>query len=265
MTEWLLDYDGAALTLRVPEGAAETLPYSAFYKLSLRRYIAKQEGVLFTGKPALTHLDFQRVIALCEKECARQGGALTVSPALAEYIQGRGNYLAQRFRLGVEIKNREEKLLPRFREYQSIVNAAMALAAQSVYLTALTGTPVPNSYLDLFPNEYDEFFGFSDVLLRHPTPAEMETVNKRLQPFFCRTTKEHLEVPPALPDRILTCPASVEENRLLDLLVQKCRGNKLALFLQILQLESNPRLCSKSWISGISSTCWTAAARRSGG
>ena len=98
-----------------------------------------------------------------------------------------------------------------------------------------------------------------------PTPAEMETVNKRLQPFFCRTTTEHLEVPPALPDRILTCPASVEENRLLDLLVQKCRGNKLALFLQILQLESNPRLCSKSWISGISSTCWTAAARRSGG
>lgn len=400
MTEWLLDYDGAALTLRVPEDAAETLPYSAFYKLSLRRYIAKQEGGLFTGKPALTHLDFQRVIALCEKECARQGGALTVSPALAGYIQDRGNCLAQRFRLGVEIKNREEKLLPRFREYQSIVNAAMArplrerqmwdsffmcamkrsanfsvpgsgktasvlgvyaclksrglirrlvvvcpknafgswmdefflcftgkeslralnlhapglsstagrraalrfdagnanlilvnyetlggvledliplvqsqallvfdevhkvkkvggeyaaaalaLAEQSDYLTALTGTPIPNSYLDLYnllhillPNEYNEFFGFSDMLLRHPTPAEVETVNKRLQPFFCRTTKEQLEVPPALPDKLLICPAGGEENRLLELLVQKYRGNKLALFLRILQMESNPRL-----------------------
>lgn len=400
MTEWLLDYDGAALTLCVPEGEAEALPYSAFYKLSLRRYIAKRESGLFTGKSALTYLDFQRVITLCEKECVRRGAALTVSPALADYIQDRGSYLTQRFRLGVEIKNREEKLLPRFREYQSIVNAtmarplrerqmwdsfflcamkraanfsvpgsgktasvlgvyaclksrglirrlvvvcpknafgswmeefvqcfagreelrvlnlhgpglataaerraalrydsgnvnlilvnyetlggvledliplvqsqallvfdevhkvkkaggeyasaALALAEQSVYLAALTGTPVPNSYLDLynllhilFPNEYNEFFGFSDMLLRHPTPAEVETVNNRLQPFFCRTTKEQLEVPPALPDRILTCPADGEENRLLELLVQKYRGNKLALFLRILQLESNPRL-----------------------
>ncbi len=400
MAEWLLDYDGAVLTLRVPDGEAETLPRSAFYKLSLRRYIAKGEGGLFTGKPALTHLDLQRVAGLCEKECAQRGGALTVSPALTDYIQSRGNYLEQRFRLGVEIKNRGEKLLPRFQEYQSTVNAAMArplrerqmwdsfflcamkrsanfsvpgsgktasvlgvyaclksrglikrlvvvcpknafgswmdefflcftgkeplrvlnlhapglssaaarrtalrydtgnvnlilvnyesvggvledllplvrseallvfdevhkvkkvdgeyaaaalaLAEQSVYLTALTGTPVPNSYLDLynllhllFPDEYDEFFGFSAALLRRPTPAEAETINNRLQPFFCRTTKEQLEVPPALPDQILTCPASAEENRLLELLVQTYRRNKLALFLRILQLESTPRL-----------------------
>lgn len=400
MSEWFLVYDGAALTLRVPEDEAETLPLGAFYKLSLRRYIAGREGGLFTGRPALTYLDFRRVIALCREECARRGGALTVSPALADYIRDRGNYLERRFRLGMEIKNREEKLLPRFREYQSIVNAAMArplrerqmwdsfflcamkraanfsvpgsgktasvlgvyaclksrglvkrlvvvcpknafgswmdefslcfagkeslralnlhapglsttaarraalrydagnvnlilvnyesaggvledllplvrsqallvfdevhkvkkvggeyasaalaLAEQSVYLTALTGTPVPNSYLDLynllhilFPDEYDEFFGFSDVLLRHPAPAEAETVNNRLQPFFCRTTKEQLEVPPALPDRILICPAGGEENRLLALLVRQYRENKLALFLRVLQLESNPRL-----------------------
>ena len=400
MSEWFLDYDGAALTLRVPEDEAEALPLGAFYKLSLRRYIAGREGGLFTGRPALTHLDFQRIIALCQEECARRGGALAVSPALEDYIRDRGNYLEQRFRLGVEIKNHEEKLLPRFREYQAIVNAAMArplrerqmwdsfflcamkraanfsvpgsgktasvlgvyaclksrglvrrlvvvcpknafgswmdefflcfagkeplrvlnlhapglstsaarraalrydtgnvnlilvnyesaggvledllplvrseallvfdevhkvkkvggeyasaalaLAEQSVYLTALTGTPIPNSYLDLynllhilFPSEYSEFFGFSDVLLRHPTPAEAEMVNNRLQPFFCRTTKEQLEVPPALPDRILTCPAGGEENRLLELLVQTYRRNKLALFLRILQLESNPRM-----------------------
>ena len=400
MTEWLLDYDGAVLTLRVPDGEAEALLRSAFYKLSLRRYIAKREGGLFTGKPALTHLDLQRVAGLCEKECAQRGGTLTVSPALADYIQSRGNYLEQRFRLGVEIKNRGEKLLPRFREYQAIVNAAMArplrerqmwdsfflcamkrsanfsvpgsgktasvlgvyaclksrglikrlvvvcpknafgswmdefflcftgkeplralnlhapglsstaarrtalrydagnvnlilvnyesvggvleellplvrseallvfdevhkvkkvggehaaaalaLAEQSVYLTALTGTPVPNSYLDLynllhllFPDEYDEFFGFSAALLRRPTPAEAETINNRLQPFFCRTTKEQLEVPPALPDQVLTCPAGAEENRLLELLVHTYRRNKLALFLRILQLESTPRL-----------------------
>lgn len=400
MTGWFLDYQNAALTLQLPPEEAEALPYSAFYKLSLRRYIEKQEGGLFTGKSALTHLDFQRIIGLCQTECAKRNVVLTVSPALADYIQNRGNYLEQRFRLGVEIKNREEKLLPRFREYQSVVNAAMArplrerqmwdsfflfamkraanfsvpgsgktasvlgvyaclksrglikrlvvvcpknafgswmdefflcftgkeslrvlnlhgpglstpaarraalrydtgnvnlilvnyesvgavledliplvrsqallvfdeihkvkkvggeyasaalaLAEQSVYLTALTGTPVPNSYLDLynllhilFPNEYDEFFGFSDMLLRRPTLAEAATVNHRLQPFFCRTSKEQLEVPPALPDQILSCPATEEENRLLELLVQKYRRNKLALFLRILQMESNPRL-----------------------
>lgn len=115
MTGWILDYDGAALTLRVPEGEAEALPYSAFYKLSLRRYIAKREDGLFLCKPALTYRDRQRVISLCEAECAKRNAALTVFPALAEYIQGRGNYLEQRFRLGVEIKNRAEKLLPRFK------------------------------------------------------------------------------------------------------------------------------------------------------
>ncbi len=400
MTGWILDYDGAALTLSLPAEEAEALPCGAFYKLSLRRYIAKREDGLFLCKPALTYRDCQRVISLCEAECAKRNAALTVSPALAEYIQGRGNYLEQRFRLGVEIKNREEKLLPRFQEYQSVVNAAMArplrerqmwdsffmcamkrsanfsvpgsgktasvlgvyaclksrglikrlvvvcpknafgswmdefflcfagkeslralnlhapglsstaerraalrfdagnanlilvnyetlggvledliplvqsqallvfdevhkvkkvggeyasaalaLAEQAEQFIALTGTPIPNSYLDLynllhmlFPSDYDEFFGFSDVLLRHPTPVEAETVNKRLQPFFCRTTKEQLEVPPALPDKLLTCPAGGEENRLLELLVQQYRGNKLALFLRILQLESNPQL-----------------------
>ncbi|MEY8387933.1 hypothetical protein AALC17_11660 [Oscillospiraceae bacterium 38-13] len=105
MTEWFLAYDGAALTLRVPEDEAGALLCSAFYKLSLRRYIAKREG-------------------------GRRDAALAVSPALEDYIQNRGSYLAQRFRLGMEIKNREEKLLPLFREYQSIVNAAMARPLQ---------------------------------------------------------------------------------------------------------------------------------------
>lgn len=146
--------------------------------------------------------------------------------------------------------------------------AALAQAEQSVYLTALTGTPVPNSYLDLynllhilFPNEYAEFFGFSDVLLRHPTPTEMETVNNRLQPFFCRTTKEQLEVPPALPDKILTCPADGEENRLLELPVQIYRGKSWLYFCGFSSWREIPGCCSKSWTSGSSSICWTTAPR----
>ena len=127
--------------------------------------------------------------------------------------------------------------------------AALELARHAAALVAMTGTPIPNSYLDvynllhiLFPDEYEETFGFSEGVLRSPTPAEVSAINSSLRPFFCRTTKHQLGVPPAEPDEVLTCPASETENRLLRLLQMKYRRNKLPLFLRILQLESNPRM-----------------------
>lgn len=127
--------------------------------------------------------------------------------------------------------------------------AALELARHAAALVAMTGTPIPNSYLDvynllhiLFPDEYEEMFGFSGGVLRSPTPAEVSAINSSLRPFFCRTTKHQLGVPPAEPDEVLTCPASETENRLLRLLQMKYRRNKLPLFLRILQLESNPRM-----------------------
>ena len=127
--------------------------------------------------------------------------------------------------------------------------AALELARHAAALVALTGTPIPNSYLDvynllhiLFPDEYEEMFGFSVPVLRDPAPAEIGAINDRLRPFFCRTTKHQLGVPPADPDKLLVCPASETENRLLRLLQMKYRRNKLPLFLRILQLETNPRM-----------------------
>ncbi len=49
-------------------------------------------------------------------------------------------------------------------------------------------------------------------------------------------------MPPALPDVVLTLRAGGEENRLLRLLQMKYRKNRLALFLRILQMESDPRM-----------------------
>lgn len=399
MNEWFLDYDGALTLTLLPE-EANALLYTGFYKLSLRRYIAEQADSLFTCKPSLTYLDFQHVIALCEKECAKRGAVLTVSSALSDYIASRENHLEQRSRLGIEIKNREEKLLPQFRAYKETVDAALArplrerqmwdsffmyamrrsanfsvpgsgktasvlgvyaclkalglakrivvvcpknafgswmdefalsfgrreelrvlnlhapglstaaerrralrydagnrnlilvnyesaggvldeliplvrsnallvfdevhkvkkvggeyaaaalaLAEETGYTAALTGTPIPNSYLDaynllhiLFPDEYEEFFGFSVPTLRNPSKREIDAINDKLQPFFCRTTKEQMKVPPALPDVVLTLRAGGEENRLLRLLQMKYRKNRLALFLRILQMESDPRM-----------------------
>lgn len=400
MNEWFLDYNDAVLILRLTPEEAEALPRTSFYKLSLRRYIADSADGLFICKSALTYLDFRRVIALCGKECAKRGMALAVSDALTRYIRQRENLLEQRSRLGIEIKNREEKLFPRFQAYKAVVDgtlarplrerqmwdsffmfamkrsanfsvpgsgktasvlgmfaflkaqglakrivvvcpknafgswmdefalsfggkeelralnlhapglgttaarraalrydtgnmnlilvnyesaggvlddllplvesdamlvfdevhkvkkvggeyaaAALSLAERAGYTAALTGTPIPNSYLDLynllhilFPDEYDEFFGFERPVLQKPTQGEIAAINGKLQPFFCRTTKEQLDVPPALPDVVVPCPASGDENRLLRLLQMKYRRNRLALFLRVLQLESNPRL-----------------------
>ena len=128
-------------------------------------------------------------------------------------------------------------------------NAALQLAEKAAQVVVLTGTPIPNSYLDvynllhiLYPDEYDEFFGFSVPVLRNPTERDIAQVNRKLQPFFCRTTKEQLGVPSANADIIQLYAANATENRLLHLLQMKYRRSKLSLFLRVLQLETNPRL-----------------------
>lgn len=85
-------------------------------------------------------------------------------------------------------------------------------------------------------------FGFPISVLKAPSSAEVDVINNNLRPFFCRTTKFQLDVPPANPDKLVVCPASKEAERLLSLLQMKYRNNALALFLRILQLESNPKL-----------------------
>ena len=126
---------------------------------------------------------------------------------------------------------------------------ALQLARNASYVVALTGTPIPNAYTDiynllhiLFPNEYDEFFGFTVPQLRNPRDTDIAAVNTALQPFFCRTTKEQLGVPAANADMVLQVGASDTENRLLRILQMKYRKNKLALLVRILQLESDPRM-----------------------
>lgn len=126
---------------------------------------------------------------------------------------------------------------------------AMQLARNANYVVAMTGTPIPNAYTDiynllhiLFPNEYDEFFGFTVPQLRNPRDADIAAVNTAIQPFFCRTTKEQLGVPAANTDKILSVGASDSENRLLHILQMKYRKNRLALLVRIMQLESNPRM-----------------------
>ena len=126
---------------------------------------------------------------------------------------------------------------------------ALELAENACYTIALTGTPIPNSYTDiwnllniLYHNEYDEFFGFTPQQLKAPSQDEINLINKKIQPFFCRTTKQQLEVPEANQDIIEEVSANDTENQLFHILQLKYAKNKLALIIRLLQLESNPRM-----------------------
>ena len=130
---------------------------------------------------------------------------------------------------------------------------ALAIAENASYKVVLTGTPLPNSYLDiynmlniLFADEFSEFFGFDIRNLRYPVPSDIKEINSKIQPFFCRTTKKELGVPAVNCDVKFAIESTYVEQRLFEIISSKYRSNKLVLFLRILQLESNPKLLLES-------------------
>ena len=130
---------------------------------------------------------------------------------------------------------------------------SLEISYNAKYTIALTGTPIPNSYLDiknllniLYHEEYNDFFGFKDVQLQNPSEYDIEDINKKIQPFFCRTTKKQLEVPEANPDIIIPCKVSDKENQIFNILLLKYAKNRLALIIRLLQLESNPKMLLKA-------------------
>ncbi len=126
---------------------------------------------------------------------------------------------------------------------------ALEISKMAYYTIAMTGTPIPNSYADiknlleiLYLDEYDEYFGFSELQLRNPMNDDIVEINNKIQPFFCRTTKRQLAVPDANDDIIITIEASDLENRIFHILLLKYAKNRLALIIRLLQLESNPKM-----------------------
>lgn len=127
--------------------------------------------------------------------------------------------------------------------------AAVNIASKANHIIAMTGTPIPNSYLDLYNllhilynDEYREFFGFETYSLKNPTAGEIEIINDKIQPFFCRTTKKELQVPDANDDCTLDVFATEQEQEIFNIICKKYANNKLALFVRTLQLESNPKM-----------------------
>ena len=75
-----------------------------------------------------------------------------------------------------------------------------------------------------------------------PNVKELDNINEKIQPFFCRTTKEQLGVPPANEDALMNMNASEAENRLFEILKIKYRKKPLVLLIRLMQMENDPKM-----------------------
>lgn len=126
---------------------------------------------------------------------------------------------------------------------------ALTLGPKSYYRYVLTGTPIPNSYQDIFnflnilyKDEYDTYFGWNIADLQNPN---IDEINDKLQPFFWRTNKSDLEVPEADKDSILCVNPSNIQNELAVAIYENEPGI-LAIYIRLLQASTNPELLQKN-------------------
>ncbi len=120
------------------------------------------------------------------------------------------------------------------------------------YKYVLTGTPIPNSYLDiynflniLFDNEYESYFGFSQNMLKKPGFDEVQTINEKLSPYFWRINKDELGVPKAEKDILIKVAPSSEQLKLAEK-IYLTTSNPLAVMIRLIQLSTNPTLINKN-------------------
>ena len=129
----------------------------------------------------------------------------------------------------------------------SRATATMAAVRDAKYLVPLTGTPIPNSYEDLynlfniiFGSNYRDMLGMTPAQMRKPSVMEIEEINNCLYPFYCRTNKRDLGVPAPNPDVIVSIDASESENALFDELMLRLSKLPLALIIRTIQMEADP-------------------------
>lgn len=131
------------------------------------------------------------------------------------------------------------------------------ISVNAKYRTVLTGTPIPNGYLDiytmlniLFTDEYDTFFGFNGGFLEQANTNydKQIIINNAINPFFCLTTKEELQVPPASPDNLDSGYVAMNEaeKELFETLYRGFGHNILALYIRLIQASNNPKLVLKN-------------------
>lgn len=134
-------------------------------------------------------------------------------------------------------------------------STCLSIANYALYKVALTGTPIPNSYADLYnllkllySDEYDSFFNFTPSFLKNARNLnDINKINNAIFPFFCRTTKRDLMVPEAYPDDIESGSVEMDDvdERIMQIVYGTYEINPLLLYIKLLMASSNPGLLLK--------------------
>ena len=129
---------------------------------------------------------------------------------------------------------------------------ALSISKNAKYKVILTGTPIPNSYVDLytqlnilFTNEYNTFFKFTPSDLKKTDDTIAMKINDAIYPFFCRTTKKDLNIPLPNNDDKVIVEMTDKEQKLFSLLRKKYSKSGLALYIRLMQAATNPKLLLK--------------------
>lgn len=139
----------------------------------------------------------------------------------------------------------------------NFIRLISACRQKPVYRLALTGTPLPNSFVDVLnylqilysEDIHSAFPDFSETRLRmaDDNPIIANDVTEKLLPVFVRTTKKDLEVPPPDPDDFDTLGITPTQDELdLYTKIWKSYGNPLLKYIRLIQATSNPSLLKKS-------------------
>ncbi len=139
---------------------------------------------------------------------------------------------------------------------QNFVRLISACSQKPVYRLALTGTPLPNSFVDILNclkllYSDDIFTTFScatetKLKIADNNQAVADEIVNTLLPVFVRTTKKDLQVPPSDPDDFVTLKVTPsDDEKYLYELIWKSFSNPLLKYIRLIQAASNPSLLKK--------------------
>lgn len=129
--------------------------------------------------------------------------------------------------------------------------AALKICERAKYKVALTGTPIPNSYVDiynvlriLFNEEFDNYFKLTPIELASADKKEIKAnkINELIYPFYCRTTKKDLNIPAPNDPKIEIAEMNDKEKILFEAIRKMYGKNILTLYIRLLQAATTPEL-----------------------
>lgn len=129
--------------------------------------------------------------------------------------------------------------------------AALKICEKAKYKVALTGTPIPNSYVDiynilriLFNEEFDNYFKLTTIELASADKNEIKAnkINELIYPFYCRTTKKDLNIPAPNDPKIEIAEMNDKEKILFEAIRKMYGKNILTLYIRLLQAATTPEL-----------------------